>query len=135
MGFFCPPYSSLPDRSKKTETGMGQTHKPQTPPFTNSENTPQIQSPLLTYNEAAKYIRKSYSTLRIWIHKGIGPPHVKLPGKTGNVFFRLADLNAWIESRLVDKKEMGSHASFSPPRKGRPSKVERKRREAEGGAR
>lgn len=51
---------------------------------------------LLNVEEAAQYLRLSVKTLRNWCYRG-QVPYVKLGG---SVRFRLADLEAWIESSM-----------------------------------
>jgi excisionase family DNA binding protein len=56
-----------------------------------------IQSNLLTREQAANYLSLKKSTLESWAVKGCGPSMVKM-GKA--VRYRLADLEAFIESRI-----------------------------------
>ncbi|MGD9825095.1 helix-turn-helix transcriptional regulator [Desulfobacter sp.] len=56
-----------------------------------------IQSNLLTREQAANYLSLKKSTLEAWAVRGGGPSMVKM-GKA--VRYRLADLEAFIESRI-----------------------------------
>jgi predicted DNA-binding transcriptional regulator AlpA len=53
---------------------------------------------LLKTSEAAEYLRLSVSQLNNWRMEGAGPPFVKLGGR---VFYRLKDLERWLEARTV----------------------------------
>lgn len=48
-----------------------------------------------TTRRAAKHIDKSEATLKTWRSRGIGPPFYKPMG--GLVYYRVEDLDAWIE--------------------------------------
>jgi excisionase family DNA binding protein len=56
-----------------------------------------IQSNLLTREQAAQFLSLKKSTLEAWAVRGGGPAMVKM-GKA--VRYRLADLEAFIESRI-----------------------------------
>jgi predicted DNA-binding transcriptional regulator AlpA len=51
---------------------------------------------ILTTDEAAEYIRFSKSSLESWRSAGEGPRITKLRGK---VFYRVSDLDAWIDEQ------------------------------------
>ena len=58
--------------------------------------TVEVESPYLTTEEAARYLRLGVSTLNQWRGKGQGPPFLRAGKK---VMYLLADLDAWMESR------------------------------------
>ncbi|HKZ21209.1 MAG TPA: helix-turn-helix domain-containing protein [Acidimicrobiia bacterium] len=53
---------------------------------------------LATPREVAAYLRVKEQTLRVWITRKKGPPHIKIEGATR---YRWADVKAWIEERTV----------------------------------
>jgi predicted DNA-binding transcriptional regulator AlpA len=53
---------------------------------------------LLKTPEAAEYLHLSAKRLTNWRTEGDGPPFVKLGG---SVFYRLKDLERWLEARIV----------------------------------
>lgn len=56
---------------------------------------------VLTVNEAAEYVRLSKPTLDRLRIAGGGPRFAKLSPGSGAVRYRRADLDAWLEARLV----------------------------------
>ena len=55
----------------------------------------------LTTNEAADYLRLSPRSLERYRVEGTGPSYLKAgPGKRARVFYRPADLDAWLEGRV-----------------------------------
>jgi hypothetical protein len=59
-------------------------------------------SDLLTEAEAAEYLRRPNRTLADWRMRGEGPPYLKThAGRSGRVLYRRADLEAWVESKMV----------------------------------
>lgn len=58
-----------------------------------------IPSSRLKGPEAAKYLGFSHSTLEKMRHEGRGPRYVKLGGR---VFYRRADLDAYIEAAVIE---------------------------------
>jgi len=54
----------------------------------------------LTPIQAAKYIGISEAALRLWRSEGKGPRHFKAGEKL--VRYRKADLDSWIEARLIE---------------------------------
>lgn len=52
---------------------------------------------LVTVPEAAARLRTPESTLRCWRHAGLGPRSIRLGRR---VFYREADLTAWIEAAV-----------------------------------
>lgn len=57
------------------------------------------RSPFCTTKEAAKYLGLKRTTLEAWRCRGGGPRYLKL-GRS--VRYRLSDLDAWVESRILD---------------------------------
>lgn len=57
-----------------------------------------MASPLLDYAEAAEYLRTSYATLKKRVVTG-QITHVRIGGR---VFFKVEDLNAFIEASRVE---------------------------------
>jgi hypothetical protein len=55
-------------------------------------------SPYLDVKEAGAYIRIAPGTLKNWRSRGLGPPYVKVGGRT--VYHR-PDLDEWMLARLV----------------------------------
>jgi predicted DNA-binding transcriptional regulator AlpA len=55
--------------------------------------------PLLTEKQAARRYKKKASTLNKWRAEGKGPRFVRLGS---SVFYRAADLDAFIEASVVD---------------------------------
>lgn len=55
--------------------------------------------PRFTTKEAAAFLRRSPTTLEIWRTTGYGPCYLKSPGRGGRVLYRLADLEAFEQSR------------------------------------
>ncbi len=53
-------------------------------------------SPFLTTRQAAAYLRLQPCTLESWRSEGEGPVFHKLGGRA---YYKLADLDSWIESR------------------------------------
>ena len=60
-------------------------------------NRPKEQSPLMTVNEAADYLRLSIPTLNRYRVSGGGPVYQKIGPK--RVFYDRQDLDAWRTSR------------------------------------
>ena len=77
-------------------------YEPPTLP-SNCPNAP--PSPFLNTGEAAAYIRTAEPTMRYWRMIGKGPKWAK-PGKC--VIYRIADLDAYIESVTVDPNMLES---------------------------
>lgn len=59
----------------------------------------------LTSIQAAKYLGISEAVLRLWRSEGKGPRFFKAGEKL--VRYRRADVDAWIESRLVAAEQYG----------------------------
>ncbi len=57
------------------------------------------QEHALTSKQAARYIGISESALRLWRTDGVGPRYFKAGEKL--IRYRRADLDAWIERRLI----------------------------------
>ena len=55
----------------------------------------------LTAAELAKRLRISANAVYAMNKRGTGPRRIKRGGKRGPVLYRLADVEAWEESRLV----------------------------------
>jgi len=66
---------------------------------------------LLTPKEAAALLKKDIYTLRNWRHEGIGPVYLKPPGQSSHVFYRKADILAFIDSyrRVAPVNAGGDH--------------------------
>jgi excisionase family DNA binding protein len=58
------------------------------------------QESTLTPIKAARYLGVSEASLRFWRSEGKGPRHFKAGEKL--VRYRRADLDAWIEARMID---------------------------------
>jgi len=56
---------------------------------------------ILDEQEAARYLGLAAGTLRNWRVVRSGPQYVQLKRRIG---YRVADLDAWIEERLVDSR-------------------------------
>ncbi|MEL6227066.1 MAG: helix-turn-helix domain-containing protein [Pseudomonadota bacterium] len=77
-----------------------------------AQDVPQKPPPLpkyLTTAEAAHYVRLSARSLERYRVDGTGPRYLKAgPGKRARVFYRPADLDAWLEDRtLLSTSEYG----------------------------
>jgi excisionase family DNA binding protein len=59
----------------------------------------------LTPIQAAKYLGISEAVLRLWRSEGKGPRYFRAGEKL--VRYRRADLDAWIEARLVQAEQYG----------------------------
>lgn len=59
----------------------------------------------LTASQAAKYVGISEAALRLWRSEGKGPRYFKAGMKL--IRYRRADLDAWIEARLVTSEQYG----------------------------
>lgn len=66
-----------------------------------TQSTPIAASEILTVKEAAAYVRLSKPTLDRLRVAGDGPKFAKLGMPGGAVRYRRADLDAWIESKLI----------------------------------
>jgi DNA-binding transcriptional MerR regulator len=53
---------------------------------------------LLNAQEAAPRIGVSVGTLANWRLRGLGPPFIKTPGRTGKVLYDPADIERWKDS-------------------------------------
>jgi len=51
---------------------------------------------LLEVVETANILGVKHTTLYVWIHRGVGPPHIKLP--SGAIRFRRDALEKWVAS-------------------------------------
>ncbi|HJF44593.1 helix-turn-helix transcriptional regulator [Thermophilibacter provencensis] len=56
---------------------------------------------LVTSDEAARIIGIAPKTLVNWRNRGKGPAYVRLGEKHSPVMYRVRDLEAWIDSRVV----------------------------------
>ncbi|GHF32207.1 hypothetical protein GCM10017044_28910 [Kordiimonas sediminis] len=61
--------------------------------------TAAVAAPLLNERQAAAYLNQSVRTLQGWRLRGGGPRFVKISGRS--VRYRIEDINAWIEGRIV----------------------------------
>ena len=52
---------------------------------------------LMNTSAAAEFLGRPESTLSLWRHKGIGPPHVKIGSR---VFYRRDDLLGWVQAQM-----------------------------------
>lgn len=59
-------------------------------------------TPYLTQEEAADYLRVTVAALRKWRREGYGPPAYQ-PINQGKVYFRRDQLDGWIEAGLMTK--------------------------------
>ena len=59
-----------------------------------------VPEPLLTENEAAKYLKVSLQWLRKKRPKGEAPPHIEISPRSYR--YRTNDLLNWVESRLIN---------------------------------
>jgi predicted DNA-binding transcriptional regulator AlpA len=75
------------------------THAAPTP----SPNTRPELTNILTGRDAARYIARSRSFLRIARMHGRGPDYIQLGSRA--IGYRLRDLDAWLESRVVRSKD------------------------------
>ncbi|MNL70437.1 Helix-turn-helix domain protein [compost metagenome] len=60
---------------------------------------------LLTPKDAAAYLSRSESALKLWRAKGIGPAYVKLNART--LRYRESDLQSWIEANVYGGESHG----------------------------
>ncbi len=67
-------------------------------------------SPLLTPEEAAKWLRATTHSLERWRSAGGGPTFTKIGRR---VVYSLADLEAWVARQR--REHTGAHASVAPP--------------------
>ncbi|WP_374411947.1 helix-turn-helix transcriptional regulator [Novosphingobium colocasiae] len=66
-------------------------------------STPAVGSDILTTPEAADYLKFKKSTLDAWRVAGTGPKFARLgTGKAAPIRYRRADLDAWLESQLLN---------------------------------
>jgi excisionase family DNA binding protein len=56
----------------------------------------------LTRDEAARYLGVSRNTLSSWAARKAGPPYSRSGKVRGRVWYRVRDLDAWLESRHVN---------------------------------
>jgi len=55
---------------------------------------------LLSTADAASYLGLKPQTLRLWRTRGGGPPYIRYGAKgRGTVFYKVADLEAWVNER------------------------------------
>ncbi|MEL7543914.1 MAG: helix-turn-helix domain-containing protein [Pseudomonadota bacterium] len=67
----------------------------------NAAQNVQRTRPHLTTPEAAAYLGVSPRSLERYRVEGTGPPYLKAgPGKRARVFYRLSDLDQWLEGRV-----------------------------------
>lgn len=67
-----------------------------------TNNSEQIESPVLTLKEAAQYLRVPANQLKTWRYKGIGPKYIK---KSERIYvYRKQDLNEFIERQVIIPK-------------------------------
>lgn len=57
---------------------------------------------LLTRKAAAEYLNLRPRTLARYAQMSRGPRYLRTGDQKGRVFYRLADLDAWLESRAVE---------------------------------
>lgn len=71
--------------------------------FSSRVNIPlEMEGGYLTKTEAAEYMRISIAALERLMRQGL--PHMKLAeGRRGRVLFRRADVDAWLETKIVKK--------------------------------
>lgn len=58
------------------------------------------QQTLQTEAEAAEQLGVAERTLQTWRHRGSGPAYIRISSRC--VRYRQRDLNAWLESRLIN---------------------------------
>jgi len=72
---------------------------------------PTNESPFLTATEAAEWLRVSVQTLSEYRRRGAGPRYYQPEGAGTRVFYRLSDLEDWMESgaaaRELDGADVG----------------------------
>ncbi len=56
-------------------------------------------SPLMTPDEAAAYVKVPVATLKAWRRRGTGPTYIRL--NNAHVRYRLRDLDEWIDAQAV----------------------------------
>ncbi len=61
---------------------------------------------LLNTVTAAAVLGMRPGTLRLWRHKGVGPPFVKI--HSALVRYRVQDLEAWVASQVVEPGKPGA---------------------------
>jgi len=64
------------------------------------QETRQNPLTLVTKNDTANILHVQVKTLEGWRTKGLGPPFVRLGGPRGRVFYRLTDLQNYIQSAV-----------------------------------
>lgn len=62
-----------------------------------------MNAPMMSYEELAELLSVKLATLRTWVHRGVGPPPVRLGPRTTR--FRRADVEAWIASNVYEPEE------------------------------
>lgn len=65
-----------------------------------TETAPASTFELLTTREASQSLNIPARTLEGWRHRGSGPPYIKV--SRGQVRYRAADIESWLEARLID---------------------------------
>ena len=53
----------------------------------------------LSSASAAHYIGVRPQALRLYRHKGVGPPYARLGGKRGRAVYAVEDLEEWLQAR------------------------------------
>lgn len=86
----------------KTQEGSRTTTAPRhNDPPTRTVSSSTAPRKHLTTTEAADYLRLSPRSLERYRVEGTGPRFLKAgPGKRARVFYRIADLDAWLEGTL-----------------------------------
>jgi hypothetical protein len=55
----------------------------------------------LSREEAARYLSTTINTLAGWAARGTGPRYSRSGSRRGLVWYTVADLDAWVESRKI----------------------------------
>lgn len=59
----------------------------------------------VTSAQAAAMLGVQQRTLEIWRKEGRGPRYLRLAGKRSRVLYKVSDLEAWLDSHLVEPGE------------------------------
>ena len=82
--------------------------------FVNSDNNMALEERVLVSStEAAQMLGISPRTLANWRVQGRGPAYVRLGKSRSPILYRVSDIDAWLESRLVGGKSTGKTSGIA----------------------
>lgn len=80
----------------------------------NSDNNMALEERVLVSStEAAQMLGISPRTLANWRVQGRGPAYVRLGKSRSPILYRVSDIDAWLESRLVGGKSTGKTSGIA----------------------